>query len=98
MGFVCVKTEISSYHYPEWAGGGEVSLAQGWAMRGYLTQGRLPVKEHSPVSSLSSRLIVNLGWTAGQLGLGKHVGEILYCPPPGLPQSPVTHVSQLQSA
>ena len=54
MGFVCLKTEISSYHYPEWAGGGEVSLAESWAMSGYLTQGTLPVKEHSQLSSLKS--------------------------------------------
>ena len=56
MGFVCLKTEISSYHYPEWAGGGEVSLAEGWAMRGYLTQGRLAVKESQALSALQSQV------------------------------------------
>ena len=93
MGFVCLKTEISSYHYPEWVGGGEVS--PGRERRGYLTRGTLlAVKESQALSTVlpppSSRLIVFLGRTVGTQRHSKHVGEILSSPWVG--QAPVTHV------
>ena len=77
MGFVCLKTEISSYHYPEWVGGGEVS--PGRVRRGYLTQGTLAVKEGQVLSTLLSPPVL-LYFLAGQLGHSKHVGEILSSP------------------